>query len=96
MLRAVGRKFLELEIRGSDSTDLEIALSLRSPRGRTRAKARSARGRATHRRKLREVKEIFEMGNESALALVTGALEQLPLLVLAHLLAPLLDHTTHG
>ena len=31
-----------------------------------------------------------------ALALVAGALEQLPLLVLAHLLAPLLDHVTHG
>jgi len=35
-------------------------------------------------------------GAGSALALVPGALEQLALLVLAHLLAPLLDHAAHG
>ena len=32
----------------------------------------------------------------SALALVSLALEQLPLLVFAHLLAPFLDHAAHG
>ena len=31
-----------------------------------------------------------------ALALVAGSPEQLPLFVLAHLLAPLLDHIAHG
>jgi len=41
-------------------------------------------------------KRFLEIGGgELALALVTGALEQFPLLVLAHLLAPLFDHTTH-
>jgi hypothetical protein len=58
---------------------------------------RNPRRRASTTRKLREVKEIFRnWKGESALAFVTGALEQFPLLVLAHLLAPLFDHTTHG
>ena len=35
-------------------------------------------------------------GADSALALVPGALEQLALLVLAHLLAPLLDDAAHA
>ncbi len=47
-------------------------------------------------RELREVKEIFwNWEGELALAFVTGAFEQFPLLVLAHLLAPLFDHTAH-
>jgi len=59
--------------------------------------ARAERKQASNERKLREVKEIFlDWEGELALALVTGALEQFSLLVLAHLLAPLLDHTTHG
>ena len=37
----------------------------------------------------------MDAGADSALALVTGALEQLALLVLAHLLAALLDHAAH-
>ena len=43
-----------------------------------------------------EPKEIFAFLEELALALVASAAQQLALLVLAHLLAPLLDHVAQG
>jgi hypothetical protein len=54
--------------------------------------------RATRRLRREAVvrKEKFGLGGSSALALVAGALEQLALLVLAHLLAPLLDDASQG
>ena len=51
---------------------------------------------ATHAQTARSQTVFGNLEGGLALALVTSALEQLSLLVLAHLLAPLLDHTAHG
>ncbi len=80
MLRAIGKK-----------TD-ELGVASRAVEQRARVIDPAS--------KLREVNEYFywERKDERglALALVTRALEQLPLLVLAHLLAPLLDDVAQG
>ena len=39
--------------------------------------------------------QFFGGSRDLALTLVSSALEQLPLLMLAHFLAPLFDHVTH-
>jgi hypothetical protein len=56
----------------------------REDAGVSGSKARSSKRPGPHRRRI-----------SGGLLLVTGALQQLPLLVLAHLLAALLDHTAH-
>jgi hypothetical protein len=57
----------------------------------------AAAQRGTARGTLRTQSEFLDArGAELALALVPGALEQLALLVLAHLLAALLDHAAHA
>jgi hypothetical protein len=56
----------------------------------------AAAQRGTAHGTLRTQSEFLDVrGAELALALVTCALEQLALLVLAHLLAALLDHAAH-
>jgi hypothetical protein len=97
MLRALGRKIVELGIRVLHSADRESVRAIPPSRGGAFAKhPRRARARVDQTQTARSQRDFRDEEGKSALALVTGALEQFALLVLAHLLAPLLDHTTHG